>query len=234
MTPVEFARSTMSRPINLQMVAMPGRQQAERRLEEYADSLRRGFVLGLVELLDLKDLYTGMHSTQLAQLALAVGQRLGMAGRELTDLEIGALLHDIGKIGIPETILHKPSRLSEEEMALVRRHPEFGWQATRVVPGLERASLYILHHHERWDGCGYPGGLRGPQIPMGSRIVCAVDAFAAMTTSRPYRAALPREEGLRRLRADAQVQFDSQVVECFAEIAVQGGYLDDLGPLTAE
>lgn len=196
-----------------------GWTRIERRVDEYADSVRRGCVLGLVQLLDLKDLYTGVHSTQLVQLALAVAQRLGMPNREMEDLEIGATLHDIGKVGVPDAILHKPSRLSEEERAIVRRHPEFGWQVTHVIPGLERASLYILHHHERWDGEGYPGALRGPQIPLGARIVAAVDAFAAMTTSRSYRAALPLEEGLRRLQADSGRQFDPQVVNCFVELA---------------
>ena len=197
----------------------PGWARFERRVDEYADSVRRGCVLGLIQLLDLKDLYTGVHSTQLVQLALAVAQRLGMPSHELEDLEIGATLHDIGKVGVPDSILHKPSRLNEEELALVRRHPEFGWQVTHVIPGLERASLYILHHHERWDGQGYPGALRGPQIPLGARIVAAVDAFAAMTTSRSYRAALALEEGLRRLQADSGRQFDPQVVNCFVELA---------------
>lgn len=203
-------------------------------MEEYADSVRRGCVLALVELLDLKDLYTGMHSTQLAQLAMAVGQRLGMSGNELWDLEFGATLHDVGKIGVPDTILHKPGRLTPEERAVVRRHPEFGWQVTHVIPGLERASLYILHHHERWDGGGYPAGLRGTLIPLGARIVAVVDAFAAMTTSRCYRLALPREEAIRRLRADSGIQFDAQVVACFLELADTGGYLDQMGPLVGE
>jgi HD-GYP domain-containing protein (c-di-GMP phosphodiesterase class II) len=196
-----------------------GWTRIERRVDEFADNVRRGSVLGLIQLLDLKDLYTGVHSTQLVQLALAVAQRLEMSTREMEDLEIGATLHDIGKVGVPDAILHKPTRLTEEELALVRRHPEFGWQVTHVIPGLERASLYILHHHERWDGRGYPGGLKGPEIPLGARIVAAVDAFAAMTTSRSYRVALPPEEGLQRLRSDSALQFDPQVVNCFVELA---------------
>lgn len=189
-----------------------------RNADDHVDRIRRGCIVGLVQLLDLKDLYTGLHSTQLTQLALAVGQRLGLETRSLSALEIGATLHDIGKIGVPDEILQKPGRLTEQEAALVRRHPEFGWQVTHAIPGLEAASLLILHHHERWDGHGYPGGLCATEIPVGSRIIAVVDAFSAMTTSRSYRTALPHAEAVCRLHADSGTQFDPEVVSCFSEL----------------
>ena len=109
----------------------------------------------------------------------------------LSDLEVAALLHDIGKIGIPDAILHKPAKLTGEEYSLMKKHPEYGWAVMRNVPGMECASLMILHHHESYDGKGYPAGLKGEEIPIGSRIVSVIDAFDAMVSSRPYRAGMP-------------------------------------------
>ncbi|HTX14880.1 MAG TPA: HD domain-containing phosphohydrolase, partial [Candidatus Baltobacteraceae bacterium] len=130
-----------------------------------------------------------------------------------------ALLHDIGKIGIPDAILHKPAKLSDEEYALMKKHPEYGWAVMRNVPGMERASLMILHHHESFDGRGYPAGLKGEEIPIGSRIVSVIDAFDAMVSSRPYREGMPYAEAERRLLAASGTQFDPGVVDRFLPLA---------------
>ncbi len=131
----------------------------------------------------------------------------------------GALLHDIGKIGIPDSILNKPANLTAEEFEIVKCHPEFGWTVIRNLPGFEQTSLYVLHHHENFDGTGYPARLQGSEIPVGSRIVSVIDAFDAMVSSRPYREGLPFGEAIRRLRASSGTQFDPAVVQSFVRIA---------------
>ncbi len=156
-----------------------------RALEWQARAMRDALVCSFNQLLDLRDLNTGVHSTRLAEWGLRVARDLGVPEKSLADLEMGALLHDIGKIGVPDRILNKPDRLTEEEFEVVKRHPEFGWAVIRNLPGLEQASLYVLHHHENFDGTGYPARLKGSEIPLGSRVVSVIDAFDAMVSSRP-------------------------------------------------
>src|SRR5215831_6669216 len=121
----------------------------------------------------------------------------------------------MGKVGIPDAILRKPGRLDNEEYALMKKHPEYGWAVLRMLPGFERAALDILHHHENFDGRGYPAGLKETEIPVVSRIVSVIDAFDAMVSSRPYRKGLPYEEAVRRLVESSGTQFDPAVVQCF-------------------
>lgn len=190
-----------------------------KEVEEQVSALRTSLICAFNQLLDLKDLNTGVHSTRLAEWALHVGGELGLDQRALADLEVAALLHDIGKVGIPDAILQKPARLTEAEYDLMKKHPEYGWAVLRNIPGMERASLMILHHHESYDGKGYPAGLKGEEIPIGSRIVSVIDAFDAMVSSRPYREGLPFEEAERRLVLASGTQFDSQVVQSFLPLA---------------
>ena len=129
------------------------------------------------------------------------------------------MLHDIGKIGVPDAILKKEGKLTEEERTLMNKHPEYSWSILRLFPGLVKASLYALHHHESYAGSGYPGGLKGEEIPLGSRIVSVIDAYDAMISNRCYRKGLAHEEAVRRLLADAGTQFDPQVVQAFVDIA---------------
>jgi HD-GYP domain-containing protein (c-di-GMP phosphodiesterase class II) len=190
-----------------------------KELEERMDTMHTALICALNQLLDLKDLNTGFHSTRLAEWAVRVAQEMGMDDSSLRNLEVAALLHDIGKMGIPDAILQKPARLTTEEYDLMKKHPEYGWGAIRLFPTLERASLFILHHHEGYDGRGYPAGLRASEIPVGSRIVSVIDSFDAMVSSRPYRKGLPFEEAMRRLNDASGTQFDPAVVTCFTRIA---------------
>lgn len=190
-----------------------------KKIEEQFSALRTSLICSLNQLLDLKDLNTGVHSTRLAEWALHVAGEMGMDEAGLADLEVAALLHDIGKIGIPDAILNKPAKLTTEEYDLMKKHPEYGWAVLRQVPGMERASLLILHHHESFDGRGYPGGLVGEEIPIGSRIVSVIDAFDAMVSNRPYRSGLPFAEAERRLLESAGTQFDANVVKHFLPLA---------------
>jgi HD-GYP domain-containing protein (c-di-GMP phosphodiesterase class II) len=190
-----------------------------KELEEQLQATHTALICAFNQLLDLKDLNTGYHSTRLAEWAMRIAVELGIEETCLQDIEVAALLHDIGKIGVPDAILKKPARLSEDEYALMKKHPEYGWAVVRLFPGMERASLIILHHHESFDGTGYPGGLKELEIPIGARIVSVIDAFDAMVSSRPYRKGLPFEEAMRRLAESSGTQFDPVVAQCFTEIA---------------
>ncbi len=190
-----------------------------KELEGQIADLRSALVCSFNQLLDLRDLNTGVHSTRLAEWGLRVARDLGVPEGRMADLEMGALLHDIGKIGVPDNILNKPGRLTPEEYEVVKRHPEFGWTVIRKLPGLEQTSLYVLHHHENFDGTGYPARLKGSEIPIGSRIVSVIDAFDAMVSSRPYRNGLPIAEAIRRLNEASGTQFDPLVIGSFVPIA---------------
>jgi len=190
-----------------------------KELEEQNIALRNSVICALNQLLDLKDLNTGVYSTRLAERALRVARKLNIPDKDLYQFEVAALLHDIGKIGVPDDILKKAGRLTAEEKALMDKHPEYSWSILRMFPDLEKAGLFALHHHENYDGSGYPGGLKGEEIPIGSRIVAVIDAFDAMISNRCYRKGLGYEEAMRRLDCDSGTQFDPMVVKCFISIA---------------
>lgn len=186
-----------------------------KELEAQGARMRASLICAFNQMLDLKDLNTGCHSTRLAEWGIRVARDLGADESCLNDIEVAALLHDIGKVGIPDAILHKTQQLSEDEWLLMKKHPEYGWAIVRLLPNFERASLFVLHHHERWDGGGYPAGLKSHEIPLPARIVSVIDAFDAMTSNRPYRKGLPFEEAIRRLVTSKHTQFDPEVVDCF-------------------
>jgi HD-GYP domain-containing protein (c-di-GMP phosphodiesterase class II) len=190
-----------------------------KELEEQQHSLLKSVICGFNQLLDLRDLNTGIHSTRLAEWAIRVARKLGIPESDLYQIEVAALLHDIGKIGIPDAILKKEGKLTDEERALMNKHPEYSWSILRMFSGLEKASLYALHHHESYNGTGYPGGLKRDEIPIGSRIVSVIDAYDAMISNRCYRQGLSHEEAVRRLLDGGGSQFDPNVVRTFIEIA---------------
>ena len=190
-----------------------------KELEQQQNSLLKSVICGFNQLLDLRDLGTGVHSTRLAEWAIRVARELGIPEADLYQLEVAALLHDIGKIGIPDSILKKEGKLTDDERALMNKHPEYSWSILRLLPGLEKASLYALHHHESFNGAGYPAGLKGEEIPIGSRIVSVIDAYDAMISNRCYRRGLSHDEAVQRLLASGGTQFDPVVVQTFIEIA---------------
>jgi HD-GYP domain-containing protein (c-di-GMP phosphodiesterase class II) len=155
-------------------------------------------------------------------MALRVGAELGLDGGALKRLELGALFHDIGKIGIPSEILRKPGSLDENERALIEQHPKLGERILKPIERLADVRPIVRHCHERWDGSGYPDGLAHDEIPIESRIIFVCDAYHAMTTDRPYRAHLPEEMARARLREGAGTQFDPRVVAVFLGLVESG------------
>jgi HD-GYP domain-containing protein (c-di-GMP phosphodiesterase class II) len=192
-----------------------------KELEEQHLAFRNSVVCAFNQLLDLKDINTGVHSTRLAEWALRVARKMEIPEERLYQVEVAALLHDVGKIGVPDAILKKPGSLTPEERAVINRHPEYSWSILRLFPGLEEASLYALHHHESVDGTGYPAGLKGNDIPLVSRIICVIDAFDAMISNRCYRQGLSHTEAIARLQRSSGTQFDPTILQAFIPIAEQ-------------
>jgi diguanylate cyclase (GGDEF)-like protein len=180
------------------------------------EGLERTFVStveALANALEANDEYTSRHARSISDLSLRVGEALGLDERTLKQLELGALLHDIGKIGIPSDILSKPGRLTAAERQIVQTHPELGEKIIAPIDRLESVCPIVRHCHERWDGAGYPDGIFGEDIPLESRIIFVCDAYHAMTTDRPYRRRVSHREALRRIAEGAGTQFDPRVVE---------------------
>jgi HD-GYP domain-containing protein (c-di-GMP phosphodiesterase class II) len=197
-------------------------QHAERR----TTALRaiRESVRDLVVRIDAHDGYTAGHSSEVVGWSYALGERLRLGLPDLLELELGALLHDLGKVRVPDEILRKPGPLDPAERALVHRHPVWGAELLERVPGLEPVATIVRFHHERWDGSGYPDGLEYDRIPVASRIVAVCDAYQAMTSTRPYRAALPPAAAASELCAGAGTQFDPALVDCFVDILQERGW----------
>jgi HD-GYP domain-containing protein (c-di-GMP phosphodiesterase class II) len=192
-----------------------------KQLEEHHTTFRDSVICAFNQLLDLKDISTGVHSTRLAEWALRVARKLDVPENCLYQVEVAALLHDVGKIGVPDAILKKAAPLTADERAVINRHPEYSWSILRLLSGLEEASLYALHHHESMDGSGYPAGLKGDDIPLASRIVSVIDAYDAMVSNRCYRKGLPHQEAIKRLLESSGKQFDPKVVQTFIPVAEQ-------------
>ncbi len=155
------------------------------------------------------------HTGRLGTYCCRLGRFLHMTPEEIGDLSLLALLHDIGKIGVNPAILNKPTSLTDSEWMEMKRHPEIGWRIVKEIPDMGMIANYILYHHERWDGKGYPAGLKANHIPLPSRILAVTDAFDAMTNNRVYRKKLSQEEALEELKKNAGTQFDPQIVDYF-------------------
>jgi HD-GYP domain-containing protein (c-di-GMP phosphodiesterase class II) len=169
----------------------------------------------LSQAIEARDPYTRGHSERVNALAQVVARRLGWTTSRLGALRLGALLHDVGKLNLDDAVLTKPGPLDEREYCEVKRHPQAGARLIRGFTALRPALPYVLFHHERWDGLGYPTGRSREQIPLGARIVAVVDAFDAMISMRPYRHPLPLGSALAELDAGAGTQFDPGVVRAF-------------------
>ncbi len=172
---------------------------------------------GLIFAVDTKDRYTKQHSEDVSRYGVFLAHRLGLADDVVATIRVAGLLHDVGKIGIPDGILRKPGKLTAEEYAIVKQHVALGDMIVRDLPDVDVIRAGVRHHHERWDGNGYLDELAGEEIPLVARILAVGDAFSAMTTTRPYRKALPIDEALRRLEDAAGTQLEERLVTLFVE-----------------
>jgi putative two-component system response regulator len=168
--------------------------------------------------LDLRDRETEGHSRRVTELTVKLAKTLGMSDDEIIHIRRGALLHDMGKIGVPDSILHKPAKLTDEEWAIMRRHPQLAYDMLFIIEYLRPALEIPLNHHEKWDGTGYPRGLKGEEIPIVARLFAVVDVWDALTSDRPYRPAWSQDEALAYIREQSGKHFDPQVVDLFFKV----------------
>jgi response regulator RpfG family c-di-GMP phosphodiesterase/signal transduction histidine kinase len=188
-------------------------------LVERQKTLFIAMVKSLVSALDAKDIYTRHHSTRVTEYTLKIAGKMNFGVREMADLELAALLHDVGKIGVPEYVLNKKSKLTEEEMGLIRQHPAHAESILKPVVELNQISKIVRAHHERYDGTGYPDKLRGLEIPLAARIMAVADTYDAITSDRPYRGAESHSFAVKEIIKFSGVQFDPEVVQHFIEIS---------------
>ncbi len=223
-------------------------EKKERQLERYASDLRDTFkaeraraeelrtsyvatVRALTNAVEARDAYTGAHADRVAAYGLELTRRIDPELARNPQVEFGFLLHDVGKVAIPDGILHKADRLAEVEREVMRRHPVIGYEIVCGIEFLAEAAQIVRHHHERWDGSGYPDGLAREDIPLAARIFAVVDTLDAMTTDRPYRPGVPLARARAEIRGKAGTQFDPAVVdaldaisdEALERIRTQGG-----------
>ena len=206
-----------------------------RQLERYATDLRETFkserdrsqqltrsymatVRALSNAVEARDAYTGKHAERVTRFAIEIGGQLGLPTPDTPEVEFGFLLHDVGKLAIPDAILFKPAPLTDEERALMSRHTIVGAGIMRDIEFLSEASKVVRSHHERWDGNGYPDGLAGEQIPMNARVFAVADVFDALTTDRPYRVALSFAQARAMIDEQSGRHFDPRVVDAFRRI----------------
>jgi putative nucleotidyltransferase with HDIG domain len=207
----------------------------ELQLERYAADLRETFkqerarsqeltrsymatVRALSNAVEAHDAYTGKHAERVAAYAMEIARALGVPISDAPEIEFGFLLHDIGKLAIPDAILYKPGALTDYERALMAQHPLIGAEIVREIAFLGEAAQVVRSHHERWDGSGYPDGLAGEQIPLAARVFAVADVLDALTTERPYRPASPLSVAREMVVAESGRQFDPRVVEAFKSI----------------
>jgi HD-GYP domain-containing protein (c-di-GMP phosphodiesterase class II) len=204
-------------PLALVTVALIEAYHPYKLLSDQRDVLFASLTM-IAQAVDLKDAYTGKHAREASNVAVRIARTLRLPEGDVRKIRFAATLHDIGKIGVSAKIIRKPSRLDPEEMVEMQRHPMIGAGIMKPIELLAEAAETVLHHHEHYDGSGYPGGLRGEQIPIGSRVVLVADAFNAITTDRPYRKARSKKEALNELRDHSGKQFDPRVVGALESI----------------
>ncbi|MBU1050164.1 HD-GYP domain-containing protein [Candidatus Bipolaricaulota bacterium] len=175
-------------------------------------------MIAMAQAVEEKDPTTDGHCSRLGRLAILIGERLGLTGEELISLSYGAFLHDVGKVRVPDVVLNKTTKLTDREREEMQKHPDYGADMLSERDYLGGAADIVRAHHERWDGKGYPRGLRGTDIPIGARVVAVVDTYDAIVSARPYKKALAKDEALRELERNAGTQFDPGVVRAFLEV----------------
>ena len=182
-------------------------------------------VLTLANAVEAKDTYTKNHADNVSRMAVLVGKELGLPDNELEDIRYGGALHDVGKIGVPDSILNKPGKLNDEEWVQMRAHAAIGADILKPIPRLAGAADIVRHHHEQYDGNGYPDGLAGENIPIEARILTTVDSYSAMVDRRSYKAARPHEDAVAELKRCAGSQFDPRVVDAFLSLFDRGAFI---------
>lgn len=187
------------------------------------ENISVGTIVALANALDAKCDYTSGHSLRVSRYAVSIGRNLGFSGTELKDLELTGILHDIGKIGVPESILWKPGRLDPDEQKIMAHHPVKSAQMIEEIEQFEQVRLWVKHHHEHLDGSGYPDGLAGDKIPLGARAVLVADAYDAMTSDRPYRKSIGFERASSELRKFSGKQFDPEMVDALLKAVGENG-----------
>ena len=212
---------------------------ASKDLVDQEAELRKAFVgtvRSLVKAVDARDVATADHSDRVAARAMEIGRELGLGSRQIVDIWVAAFLHDLGKIGLGDDILAKPGPLTEKERRRMQRHPVVGYEILQPVPIRETIKLAVRHHHERWDGKGYPDGLAGNDIPVSARIIAVADTYEALVSDRPYRTARSAEEAIAEVIRCSGSQFDPRVVDAFLTVAGGWKAAVDLpaGPVSAQ
>jgi putative nucleotidyltransferase with HDIG domain len=196
--------------------------QSEKQRAEELNRVLMDSVGVLGNAIEARDAYTRGHTERVTRLALAIAMRLGWSDERLEQCRMGGLLHDVGKIGVPDAILQKPGRLTNEEYDIMKRHPRIGAQILAPITTLSFVVPYVLCHHERWDGKGYPDGLQGHAIPLEGRVLAIADAFDAMTSDRAYRKGMDRETAVAEVLKCSGSQFDPELVELFYDLYKEG------------
>jgi len=181
-------------------------------------------VIAFSEALDAKDQYTAGHSRRVMEYSVDIGQRMKLDENDIEQLKKSALLHDIGKIGIPDAVLHKKGKLSDVEYSIIKAHSEIGATILKAIKSFNYLVPAVYHHHERFDGKGYPHGIKGGEIPLHARIIAVADSFDAITSNRPYRNAFALQEALAELEKNKEVQFDPYIADTFIEILNSSPY----------
>ena len=203
-------------------------RQAEERMyhQKLLDgkSYRNSIINTLLATLYEKSMETEEHVKRISKYCEAIGRELRFSDSVMNELSLLSVLHDIGKVGIQQSILRKAGPLTPDEWNEMKKHPEIGYRITQNTPELSLVSEYILYHHERWDGSGYPKGLKGEEIPMYCRIIAVADAFDAMTNDRVYRKAMSYSDAVRELRDNSGTQFSPEIVELFIELFLSGKF----------
>jgi len=186
-------------------------------LEEYNNGMYHDIIMSMVAALEAKDLYTSGHSTRVANMAYNLGKVLGMTEKELKFIHIAGDLHDIGKIGVPDNVLNKPDKLESEEWELMKRHSNIGYNILSKASTFKDISQIVLYHHERWDGKGYPQGLKEEEIPFASRILAICDSIDAMKSDRPYRKCISDEICREEISKNQGIMYDSKIAGCMLD-----------------
>jgi uncharacterized protein len=213
---------TLSLNLNEDSHAKGGTHAAD--ISELLERTHFETVMAFSEALEARDVYTAGHSRRVMEYSHSIGQRMELAEQEIERLKKSALLHDIGKIGVPDTILHKQAKLSDEEYAVIKAHPEIAATILKYIKTFKNLVPAVYHHHERFDGKGYPDGVQGAEIPLHARIIAVADAFDAMTSNRSYRDALSFKTAQVELKRNGGLQFDPAVVDIFIDILNESPY----------